>query len=445
MSAVKAADMGNGLFPITYWVGGPATREAYRAIMDCGFTLAWGPDHWAQRNKFPPTIAAMEKENLAALDTAEELGLKLMIFDRRIMHSHEGSHPPESNMDKGWERRLEQAAKTYRRHPALWGYYIQDEPSAHMFPYLRKRQDVLLDADPGHVPYINLFPNYAAPHMEGGVLDQLGTPDYETHVREFLRVVKPWLVGYDFYPYLRDGTVRPSYHDNLEVVSRLAGKAGLPFWQTIQAMSYPLTYRLPTAAEMRFQVYATLAYGGKGISYYTLWSRGLRCGAVFSISGRPGRLYHVVRSLNRELKTLGSRLLDLTCQGVYRGDRQPPGRYVSNLSVEGNSNECIVGEFTNACGVPHAILTNGNVLSTLRVTLTFGKHIGRIYELDRHDGLEKLLAKSDRGAVRLTLSLAPGDGLVLVLRSTTPTTVATACSPKNCGNASAEKSTYEYD
>lgn len=54
----QAADAKLGLFPITYWVRGPARRNVDRAIMDCGFTLAQGPDHWATRNLFGSTTAS---------------------------------------------------------------------------------------------------------------------------------------------------------------------------------------------------------------------------------------------------------------------------------------------------------------------------------------------------------------------------------------------------
>jgi hypothetical protein len=53
--------------------------------------------------------------------------------------------------------------KEVNDHPAVFGYYLRDEPSAAMFPGLEKVAGVIRELAPGKWPYINLFPNYAEP------------------------------------------------------------------------------------------------------------------------------------------------------------------------------------------------------------------------------------------------------------------------------------------
>ena len=58
-----------------------------------------------------------------------------------------------------------------RRHPALYSYFITDEPSAPAFAGLGKLVAYLRQRDPDHLAYINLFPTYASN-------EQLGTPEF---------------------------------------------------------------------------------------------------------------------------------------------------------------------------------------------------------------------------------------------------------------------------
>lgn len=63
---------------------------------------------------------------------------------------------------------------------------------------------------------------------------------------------------------------RPEYFENLEIIRRQALRVGVPFWNVILATPH-FSYRDPSPADMRWQAYTTLAYGGKGLAYFTYW------------------------------------------------------------------------------------------------------------------------------------------------------------------------------
>src|SRR5262249_49725941 len=149
--------------------------------------------------------------------------------------------------------------------PALYGYYLDDEPAQKAFPKLGAINQHLLKKDPDHPPYACLFPNYCPAH-------RLGSRDYDDHVTNFIETVRPALLSWDHYALKRDG-LRSTYFANLELVRNKCLKANVPYAQTILSVPH-FTYRDPNEADMRWQVYTSLCYGCKGILYYLYWGYG---------------------------------------------------------------------------------------------------------------------------------------------------------------------------
>ena len=56
---------------------------------------------------------------------------------------------------------LESLVERVRNHPALYAYYLADEPGAGAFPKLAKITAWLRERDPAHSTFICLFPTYA--------------------------------------------------------------------------------------------------------------------------------------------------------------------------------------------------------------------------------------------------------------------------------------------
>ena len=287
-----------GVFPILGWVGPPkATEEQYRLMAEAGFTIGL---------------------NLTAAETelARRVGM-LALY-------HLGTPDPATAEGRA---KIDKAIAEARRFPNCVGYYLRDEPSASMFPLLGRIVAYIKKHDPGKLAFINLFPTYANEK-------QLGTKTYEEHVRRFIEEVRPQVVCYDNYPCIGQDGWRGDYYLNMEIIRRMSREAGLPFWNFILSVSHG-PYREPTREDLSLQAFSDLAYGSRGILYFTYGTPGTYKPAIVDRQGRPTHQYLRVRSLNAIIKTWGLFIRDV--QAVYhlgdlpRGTKAPPDNCPVNV------------------------------------------------------------------------------------------------------------------
>ncbi len=278
---------------VTYWAGPTLTDAVARQMAEGGWNVAW----------------CGEKE----LDVAARHGLRAQLGDPLLT--------PAALDDPAQREKLDALVARVRTHPALYSYYITDEPSAPAFPGFGRLVAYLRERDPAHLAYINLFPTYANNQ-------QLGTPGdtvtaYREHLRQYLDVVKPALVSYDHYQFAKAGD-NDQYFLNLAMVRQAAQQAGVPFLHIVQACTWTPSMRVPTGDEMRYLVYTTLAYGAHGISYYVYCCAG-HTGAIALPDGTPTPIYHALKPLNREFAAIAGQLQPLRSLGVYHAGMMPPG------------------------------------------------------------------------------------------------------------------------
>ncbi len=390
--------MNENVFPIGLWVPPSLTRERLHEVAECGFTVM-------------PVPARSVEQGRQALDWLQEAGALGMIQDRRVNRDL-----PEQD---GWESVVDEVVDGYRDHPALWGYYLSDEPHLRMFDNLGDLTKAFLERDPDHVPYINLFPNYAAP-------DQLGTIDYREHVRRFVERVRPPLLSYDNYSLMETGD-RPEYFTNLEIIREEALRGGIPFMNIILSTPH-FNYRDPSAEDMRWQVYTSLAYGAKAITYFTYKTpdvENYRNGPL-SIYEKRTPKWEVLRELNTELQKLGPWLLRLTSTGIYHSPTAPAGTaaLASKGVVAGVSDgDLLVGEFVDDKGLPWVMVTNKDREHSVFVTIRFKTEHRTLREVARSTGELRPIAR-DQGIAAgsdyadgmiASFWLSPGDGRLMRL------------------------------
>lgn len=278
---------------VTYWAGPALTDAVARQMAEGGWNLVW----------------CGEKE----LDVAQRHGLRAQLQD--------GLLTPATLDNPGQREKLDSLIARVRSHPALYSYFITDEPSAAAFPALGKLVAYLRERDPGRLAYINLFPTYASNEQLGTKGDKVAA--YQDHLRQYLQIVKPSLVSYDHYQFAKGGD-NPDYFLNLAMVRRAAQEAGVPFLNIVQACTWTPSMRVPGADEVRYLVYTTLAYGGQGISYYVYCHPG-HTGGIALPDGTPTPLYHALKSLNREFVAIAKELQPLRSLAVYHAGMSPPG------------------------------------------------------------------------------------------------------------------------
>ncbi|MCX6072609.1 MAG: hypothetical protein NTU91_17445, partial [Chloroflexi bacterium] len=278
---------------VTYWAGPPLTDAVARQMAEGGFNLVW----------------CGEKQ----LDVAQRHGLRAQLQD--------GLLAPATLDNPAQREKLDALIARVRNHPALYSYFITDEPSAAAFPGLGKLVAYLREHDPAHLAYINLFPTYANNRQLGTKGDTI--PAYGEHLRQYVDIVRPSLVSYDHYQFAKDGDTG-GYFLNLAMIRRTAQEAGVPFLNIVQACTWTPSMRVPGADEMRYLVYTTLAYGAQGISYYVYCAQ-KHIGGIALPDGTPTPTYHALKVLNREFAAIAKELQPLRSLAVYHAGMMPPG------------------------------------------------------------------------------------------------------------------------
>ncbi len=372
------------------------TNSTYARMAAAGFTVLIAPAGDADQNR-------------ESLDLAGKHGMRLLVKDARI-------HPDRQTDDD--KRALDAMIAAYKDHPALYGYYIRDEPSPEVYRLLVEVHKYLAEKDPAHLPYINLFPNYGGP-------TQLEFADYDGYVADFVKTIDPLMLSYDHYSFLRDGRNRDNWFANLEIVRRDSLKAGIPMWVIIQALQDATRYRPPTLNQMYWQVNTSLAYGAKSIWYFPYWSAGepdkpeeWHYMGVVLPNGKPGPQYEAACEINPKLKVLGQAMMELKSVSVAHLTEVPlraKGFEPDDLIARALGNRIIIGRFTDKQGKPVLMLVNRdwNEPSPVRLILAKGSGAEEIGRLGPGEPLGPVTFKAE--SKELSVTLAPAEArLVLV-------------------------------
>lgn len=277
----------------TYWAGPPMTDATAQQMADGGWNLVW----------------CHENE----LDAARRHGLRAML--------HDGLVSPKTLDNPEAKAKLNALIQRVRKHPALYAYFLQDEPSASEFSGLGRLVAYLRQRDPYHLAYINLFPTYASNKQLGNDGDTITA--YKEHLRQFVEMVKPAFISYDHYHFSVKGD-NAQYFLNLAMIRQTALDVRLPFLNIVQACSWTPSMRIPNGDELRWLVYTSLAYGAQGLSYY-VYCHPKHEGAMAKADGTPTGLYHAAQLLNREFVAIASQLQPLRSLGAYHAGMTPPG------------------------------------------------------------------------------------------------------------------------
>jgi hypothetical protein len=368
-------------FPIMAWDGPPNDPAAFKKMAECGFTVA---------GFVPP----------AALDNCQAAGLKAIVSDQRV-----GGYDWPNVDPKVARERVTELIGEVRNHPAVYGYYLRDEPTSSFFPGLATVGGVVKELHPGVWPYVNLFPNYA----DAG---QLGAASYDEYVEKFIETCHPPVLSYDHYAIFEGGGFRSDlYFSNLESMRRAAIKHELPFWQIVLALGC-LNFREPTPADMSFQVYTSLAYGARGLAYfkYITPAVGNFRGGPIDQFGYENPMWHTMQQLNLQIGKMAPTLLKLKSDRVYHFGTVPKGCTGSeeNSLVEAIAGPMLVGDFTHENGDRYIMVVNKDFAGSIPCHPKFRKPIAKLELVSPYSGS---LVPYDGEQ----MWLAPGQGALLKL------------------------------
>ncbi len=342
------------------------------------------------------------------LDRVRDAGLTCFVRDPRA-----GGYPWTNLPDDGVIRKnAAELAQRVAGHPAALGFFLIDEPHASLMPALGRVARLLREAMPGKWPYVNLFPYRVSP-------ERMGAPSYDAYVRMLVDTIGQPFLSYDNYS-LVGGQMLDAFFVNLEIVRRLSLETRTPFWNCILSNAH-FNYMEPSDATFHLQVYSTLAYGGRGIQYFTYFTPQIgnyRLGPIDQFGNRTAT-WDMLRRINLEIHALAPTLLKLRSTGVYHYPEAPDqGRPLSASRlvrwVEMTQRfvnppagaRCLIGKFEDPSGRPYLLLVNKDLGHSFRFALQFQKEGRRLYRVSPYTGREEPFGREMDW-------LAPGAGVLL--------------------------------
>jgi hypothetical protein len=329
----------NSPYLITFWDGIPLeffSEERIKEAVDCGFTLIQGGKVGGYKENNKKDEAYDVATSQKALELCEKYGVKYTVFDRRVMELLNGDQG-----DEEIDLTVRKVCEDYKNYPALYSYLVHDEPGALLFPRLKKIVNAFRRHDPLHIPYINLFPNYASQA-------QLGVEDYSAYVKQFVEAISPEILCYDHYHFFKNvgafdaftddpdsfeakvyaaslaRNEKCGFYNNLEIIRDHGLKNNIPYVLIVLLAEHG-PYRDLTKEELLFEVWQSLAYGCSMLSYYSYWELPRHCGysnAIISAEGERCRHYWDVQEINRRISPIGKRIALTRSEKVFHvGDK----------------------------------------------------------------------------------------------------------------------------
>lgn len=392
-------------FPIGLWwppPPGATTVDRYEEMADAGFTFVIGGNGVVNR--------ALSRR---LLEVADQVGIDVIVTDQRV------SERTFSKRYLDQEREyLQEVVNDYIDYPAFAGLNLYDEPGTDRYTSLSAATQLLESIAPGKIAYVNLFPSYAVPGA-------LKANDYEEYVSRFVSEVRPPVLSFDHYPLLTpdetsgDPTpITEDYFYNWAVIRRASLEADIPSWIFIQSVDFH-QHRLPTEAEILWQVNVSLAYGAKGIMYFTYWtpqSHENFNAALITPDGERTPLYGYAQKINRYLSAVGKELKPLASVSVSHTE-QPLPRGASAFepdewlqSISGS--EVIVGQFEGPDGDRRWVLiVNRSFSKPAMVTMTLQNTVATVSYFDPDTSsyvIESLRGQWQRGEQEQGREQEPG-------------------------------------
>ena len=246
-------------FPIGFWnyTTGQLSAADVKDWVDLGMTMANTPE--IKENTDKDVIRGI-------LDACAENDIKAIVCDSRTHWTGASDHPAE------YEARFRAAYEDFGKHPAVFGFYIGDEPfDDKAFADSTAAHRIQLETAPELTPFINYLP-----YWYGQEKTLLKAPSYGDWVKRTVDECNLKILSYDRYTQLNPG--EEGVHDyfmNLRLVREAADLAGVTPWTTLLSVGH-FKYRCPNENDLRWQLSTAVVSGMEGIMWFFIYERECR-------------------------------------------------------------------------------------------------------------------------------------------------------------------------
>lgn len=375
-------------------------------------------------NFFASTVdGAQDWKNMQLLlELSERHGFGVFATDTSIRGASQG-------MTMTTER-LNERVQKYLNYDSFLGAELLDEPSASILQDLGKTMKAWKNSTllTGRDLYYNALPDYAG----GEGLSGTSTPiTYEEYVRQYIEVLGADYFSYDYYPFQNWGILTQTYYDNLSVARNLSEEYQIPFWTFVQCggdWGYGWTECIPdTIGKFLWNVNTCLAYGAKGMQYFTLNqypgflnindSLSATRSGMFGAFGNINRWYYFAKEANTWIQFIDHILMNAANAGVIFHGKSPTkastgkevlvdGTFRQLTSVQGD--DSLVGCFDYFGSTMLMVVNNSIKKDNAKVILTFDDVYG--YEIYQRDTVTDIAGNA------LQLKLDVGEAAIVILK-----------------------------
>ena len=418
----------------------------YREMAEAGFTVATAP-----------SSPEGESHNLRMLDAAEKYGLHQLLGE---MISADGISLTGLMQGRGFDpfgneygdetvysearirELLGEFLEPYLDHPAFYGLAIWDEPSKIYYDRIESVRKIFEEVAPGKLLYVNLLPITADRDGMGLEAGQ----DVSVYAQEFIEKVDLPYISYDRYPIMDngDGTTRinEDFLYNMQIYRQAADSdpdGSRELWTYLLATEHTFgtdTFAQPdNIADIRWQVYAFLAFGGDSITWFTYFppepidQHGTSFGVgPYDRKGRKTDIYYYIKQVQQEVHAFEEVYFNFDWKSVITvmGEKNEDGfvdsydwldpgfaaeghERISSLSCE---QDTLIGCFEDAEGQDGFMVMNyaePGALKESRTRIAFqDAYAAAVYRRG-----EKRIVKLGRGGT-LNFTLLAGEGVFVV-------------------------------
>ncbi len=414
------------------------TEEAFQDYKDCGFTYLLA-DFDAMYDTNVPFEGSATQEYM---ELAEKMGLEVIISSEQLTLM---TSSDDYRLNDDLKTMLSEMVENLSQYECFKGFSFRDEPNYPWAKTFGAVQDYLLEKNPDLFFFTSLLPIYGDPTRFTDKYDGSTVNAYNDYIDAFGGATGAFF--YDSYPlYLNpiSGETRldDTWLQNLCMVAESAKEKEFEKGITIQSCAFgewdkenvqEYKRATNTKEDIGFQVYSSLAYGMKYITYFTYWEHINSSYAEEFYSSmvmypkKKGEdpiktdAYYAVKEVNEEIKKFDHVFLKYDWEGTMAVTKEgaqkslmlaQAGDYTSpRIESVTATDETIIGCMKDAEGYDGFMIVNvtdpGKKLSD-SVTVTFKKATKAIVYVQGEEQTVEL----ENGTY--TFDLASGEGVFVI-------------------------------
>jgi len=374
------------------------------------------------------TLGTVPMDNLKL---AEKYGIGVYVTDGHIRAG--GSYLSTADMVK--------RVGLYSAYQSFLGVHVVDEPGTPSYkstsdkPLANYTDGIKLFKNYANINgYVNSFPYYAD---DASISETV----YSNYLSDVVNAGVD-VISYDNYPVgmgkkllfiTTKNTNYKGFYQNLKLARAKSIDSGKPFWTFAQVgdgfteentKNIDEKY-LPTAAEMQWEINASLAFGSKGIQYYSVvqpekYAKNTngsydytRSGLISANGEKNARYFDAAKSINKYIAAIDEVLMNSENEALIINDENA-SEYVTGTSEYGevqsvNGENALVGCF-NYFGKTALLVVNCDVSNQQTITLNFkGAQSVKVIEHDCSTDMSNSQVES------LALTIGAGQSALVIV------------------------------